>query len=199
MEGVIDGAFADPVMQSQSVFRALMDALANPGTMRKLPVPRAIGTSMIPELVSTLLTLSDHDTSIWLDEVLRSEPANVQFASFHTGAPMVAEPGRAAFAFVHSAEAMPPLDQFNPGTQDYPDRSTTIVLAVPSLSGGPALSLRGPGMKDEVHISPSGLPGDFVGQWEINRALFPRGVDLLLVADGHVMGLPRTTRIAEGQ
>jgi alpha-D-ribose 1-methylphosphonate 5-triphosphate synthase subunit PhnH len=198
MDGVIDGAFADPVMQSQSVFRALMDALANPGTMQKLAVPRAIGTSMTPELVSTLLTLSDHDTSIWLDEVLRSEPANLQFVSFHTGAPVVVEPGRAAFAFVSSVQALPPLDQFDPGTQEYPDRSTTIVLAVPALSGGPALSLRGPGIKDEVHISPLGLPGDFVGQWESNRALFPRGVDLLLVADGHVMGLPRTTRIAEG-
>src|SRR5690606_25837098 len=100
MDRAIDGAFADPVMQSQSVFRALMDALANPGTMQKLAVPRAFGTSMTPELVSALLTLSDRDTSIWLDEVLRSEPANLQFVSFHTGAPVVVEVGKATFAFV---------------------------------------------------------------------------------------------------
>ena len=194
----LDGGFADPVLQSQTAFRAIMDALANPGTVQKLVAPGAITSSIPTELASTLLTLSDHDTSIWLDDRLRADSAVLEFVNFHTGAPVVREPGRAVFAFADGAEHLPPFDQFSLGTQQYPDRSTTIVLAVPALSGGAELITRGPGIKDHGHISPAGLPGDFLAQWAANRELFPRGIDLLLVADGAVMGLPRSTRIAEG-
>ncbi|WP_316359358.1 phosphonate C-P lyase system protein PhnH [Devosia sp.] len=194
----LDGGFADPVLQSQAAFRAIMDALANPGTVQKLVAPGSPTSSIPLELVSTLLTLSDHDTSIWLDDSLRADSAVLQLVSFHTGAPVVREPGRAAFAFAAGAEHLPRLDQFNLGTQEYPDRSTTIVLAVPALTGGPDLIIRGPGIKDHGRISPVGLPEDFIGQWSANRELFPRGIDLLLVAEGAVLGLPRSTRIAEG-
>src|SRR5690606_30793547 len=118
--------------------------------------------------------------------------------AFHTGAPIVSEPGRAVFAVAAHAGELPRFDQFNLGTQEYPDRSTTIVLGVTALSGGAELPTRGPGIKGHGHISPVGLPEDFIEQWTANRDLFPRGIDLLLVADGAVLGLPRSTRIAEG-
>jgi alpha-D-ribose 1-methylphosphonate 5-triphosphate synthase subunit PhnH len=194
----LEGGFADPVLQSQTVFRAIMDALANPGTAQELVTPASLQSSLSAELASVLLTLSDHDTSIWLDDILRADAAVLEFVNFHAGAPVVREPGRAVFAFATGAEHLPDLDQFNLGTQEYPDRSTTIVLAVEALTGGQTLIARGPGIRDHGHISPVGLPGDFVSQWSANRALFPRGVDLLIVAPGQVMGLPRTTRITEG-
>ena len=198
MDTVLEGGFADPVMQSQSAFRAIMDALANPGTVQKVITPVPVGGPLTPQLAAVLLTISDHDTPIWLDDRLRSDAAVLTFVGFHSGAPIVREPGRAVFAFATGAEHLPNLDQFNLGTQEYPDRSTTIVLAVPALIGGQTLITRGPGIKDHGHISPLGLPGDFVAQWGANRDLFPRGIDLLLVAPGQVMGLPRSTRITEG-
>jgi alpha-D-ribose 1-methylphosphonate 5-triphosphate synthase subunit PhnH len=194
----LDGGFADPVLQSQTAFRAIMDALANPGTVQKLGAPTSMRSGISVELAGVLLTLSDHDTSIWLDDRLRANSAVLEFVSFHTGAPVVREPGRAVFAFAGGAEHLPRFDQFNLGTQEYPDRSTTIVLAVEALTGGAELITHGPGIKGHGHISPIGLPGDFSTQWSANRELFPRGIDLLLVADGAVMGLPRSTRIAEG-
>ena len=198
MDAGLDGGFVDAVLQSQSAFRAIMDALANPGTVQKLVTPPAIRSSISAELAGILLTLADHDTSIWLDDALRADAAVLDFVKFHTSAPVVREPGRAVFAFAAGAEHLPRFDQFNLGTQEYPDRSTTIVLAVPALTGGETLVTRGPGIKDHGHISPLGLPDDFAAQWAANRELFPRGIDLLLVADGAVMGLPRSTRIAEG-
>lgn len=198
MDAVFEGGFADPVMQSQTVFRAVMDALANPGTAQKLALPAAGQVHLTAELASVLLTFGDADTPIWLAQSLRGPADAEAFMAFHTGAPASREPGRAAFAFAASTADLPRLDQFNLGTQEYPDRSTTVVLAVEALAGGAELITRGPGIKDHGHISPVGLPEDFVGQWAANRALFPRGVDLLLVADGAVMGLPRSTRITEG-
>ena len=197
MDALLEGGFAAPVFQSQAVFRAIMDALANPGTRQNLVLPASTTIHMASELVSTLLTLSDHDTPIWLAETLR-DPAVSAFVGFHTGAPIVGKMGRAVFAFASHAAELPRHDSFNLGTQEYPDRSTTIVLAVEALSGGEPMIIRGPGIRDHAQISPSGLPGDFVAQWAANRELFPRGIDLLLVAGGQVMGLPRSTRIAEG-
>jgi alpha-D-ribose 1-methylphosphonate 5-triphosphate synthase subunit PhnH len=191
----LDGGFVDPVLQSQTAFRALMDALANPGALQNLATPAATGGGLTAELASILLTVSDHDTGIWLDDVLRSNASVLDFVSFHSGAPIVTEPGRAVFAFATGATHLPRLDQFNLGTQEYPDRSTTIVLAVEALGGGDEFIIRGPGIRDHDHISPVGLPGDFLAQWADNRELFPRGIDLLLVAEGQVMGLPRSTRI----
>ncbi|KKB83662.1 hypothetical protein VW29_13195 [Devosia limi DSM 17137] len=197
MDSVLDGGFAEPVMQSQTAFRAIMDALANPGTIRDLVTSKPIG-GLSAELASVMLILADHDTSIWLDDALRGDAAVLEFLSFHTGAPVVRAPGAAVFAGASSASQLPAFAQFNLGTQEYPDRSTTIVLAVPALSGGETLITRGPGIKGHGHINPVGLPKDFVVQWADNRELFPRGIDLLLAADGQVMGLPRSTRISEG-
>ena len=197
MHAVLEGGFANPVFDSQTAFRAIMDALANPGTPRKLPHTPSTQGPLKADLASILLALSDQDTPVWLAQSLRSEPLSA-FIAFHSAAPIVSEPGRAAFALVGHAGELPALDQFNPGTQEYPDRSTTIMLAIEALSGGPERIIRGPGIKDHGHFSPVGLPDDFVAQWAANRELFPRGIDLLLVADGQVIGLPRTTRIAEG-
>ena len=198
MDQGLEGGFSDPVLQSQGGFRAIMDALANPGTVQKLALPATAHRHLTGELASVLLTLSDQDTPIWLADALRGADGVEPFVAFHTGAPVVQEPGRAMFAFATSADALPRLDAFNLGTQEYPDRSTTIVLAVPALTSGAELITRGPGIRDHGHISPLGLPGDFIAQWAANRDLFPRGIDLLLVADGAVMGLPRSTRISQG-
>jgi alpha-D-ribose 1-methylphosphonate 5-triphosphate synthase subunit PhnH len=197
MDTALEGGFTHPVMHAQSSFRAIMDALANPGSIQPLTQPATVLATLGPDLASVLLTLADADTTIWLGETLRSAEIST-FVGFHTGAPLTRDPQKSQFAFASTAAELPPLNQFSLGTQEYPDRSTTIVLAVSSLTGGADLTIRGPGIKDHAHIAPVGLPGDFVAQWFVNRAEFPRGVDLLLVADGGVMGLPRSTRISEG-
>jgi alpha-D-ribose 1-methylphosphonate 5-triphosphate synthase subunit PhnH len=192
----IDGGFAEPVLAGQRAFKAVMDALSRPGIIQHLPGEATAPSAMPQGLGEIALTLCDHDSPIWLDSNLASENAVLEWLKFHTGAPIVADRNEADFAFVTTA--LPPLASFALGTDEYPDRSTTIVLAVPSLTAGPALTLRGPGIKETAIISPAGLPGDFLGQWAENRAQFPRGVDLLLVAPVGVIGLPRTTRISLG-
>lgn len=187
----IQGGFDDPVLGSQGVFRALMHALARPGTVQPLPALPRPPAPLTPELAAVAQTLCDHDTPLWLDPALR-DPAVADWLRFNTGAPIVDDPVEAAFAL---ALTLPEIAGFAQGTDEYPDRSTTIVLAVPAFDGGPALTLRGPGIESTATVAPTGLPDDFIAQWAGNRARFPRGVDLLLVSGGRVLGLPRTTRI----
>jgi len=133
---------------------------------------------------------------VWLSS--RLDTATVRdFCAFHTGARFTTDLGKAQFAFVAKGDVMPDLSHCNLGTQDYPDRSTTLVVEVESLFGGTNLDLRGPGIRDIATIAPRGLPETFVCQWSENRALFPRGIDLVLVSSGQVIGLPRSTRIVE--
>lgn len=191
----LEGGFAEPVFGAQETFRALMDALANPGQMQALAHELHAPAGLPLELAAIALAMCDHDTQVWLDPSLVENEAIVAWLRFHTAAPLTTDPGRAHFALVADISALPALDRFALGTDEYPDRSTTIALSLPWLNGGPDLTLRGPGILDHAHIAPSGLPHDFVAQWTGNRELFPRGIDLLLASGGQVIGLPRSTRI----
>jgi alpha-D-ribose 1-methylphosphonate 5-triphosphate synthase subunit PhnH len=38
-------------------------------------------------------------------------------------------------------------------------------------------------------------PADLVERLQINQTLFPRGIDVVLVADDSIVAIPRTTRL----
>lgn len=192
----LEGGFVEPVLGAQRGFRALMDALANPGTIRQLDLGVSPPAPLTAELAVVALTLCDRESPFWLDSQLIDSTSVSAWIRFHTGAPVITEAAAAHFALLADAANLLPLGRFSLGTDEYPDRSTTVAVALPSLSGGVPFTLRGPGIKDEVTIAPAGLPGDFHAQWLENQAQFPRGVDLLLVAGGEVIGLPRTVRIS---
>ena len=190
---------ADPVLSAQSAFRAIMDATARPGSIRSIegiasaPAPLSAGAAAVA------LTLLDQDTPVWLDARLAAVPQLGDWLRFHTGAPIVADASRSAFAFVGSAAQLPQFDAFNPGTPEYPDRSTTLVLQVESFTLGSPLALSGPGIRGRQFFRAAPLPADFAERLAANRALFPRGVDLLLVCGDAVAALPRSVHVtAEG-
>ena len=191
----IEGGFADLVLDAQSVFRAVMEALARPGMVQTLTPDAVPPPPLTPELGAVALTLCDHDTPVWLDPVLAASPEVTGWIAFHCGAPITADPAAAQFALVSDAALLPSLQAFGQGTDEYPDRSTTVVLA--SGIATRAVTLRGPGIKDVLSTELPLPEGDFLAQWAENRERFPRGIDLLLVRSGAVIGLPRTTRISE--
>lgn len=190
----VEGGFADPVMEAQVAFRALMDAMARPGSLCDLPGSLAPPAPLPKGLGAVALTLCDPDTPVWLAPAFDT-PEVRGWLAFHCACPLVAEPAQSAFAFAPAGAECPPLTTFNPGTQEYPDRSTTLVLAVEALTGGAPLDLEGPGIRTRETLAAIGLPEGFVAERAENRALFPRGGDLLLVAGLKVCALPRTTRV----
>ncbi|MEI5679834.1 MULTISPECIES: phosphonate C-P lyase system protein PhnH [unclassified Mesorhizobium] len=191
----IDGGFANPVFDAQAVFRAVMDAMARPGTIQPcggLTVPPA-PLSLVAGAVA--LTFCDNDTPLWLDPALQASAAAKHWLGFHSGAPLAHTPADAHFALVSSPAELIALENFAQGTQEYPDRSTTLILQVTSLSSGENLLLEGPGIEKAAMLAPTPLPRHFVEQWKQNRARFPRGVDVILAAPEGIACLPRTTRI----
>ncbi len=197
MLDTISTGFDDPVLASQSHFRALMDALARPGSLQSFAADMVPPNGLSRELAAIALTLADHETLVWLDPPLAADPAVAAWLAFHTGARLTADPAEAAFAFVSDFAALPPLADFAPGDDAYPDRSTTIVVAVTELAARGPLALAGPGIDGERRLAVAGWPAGLTEAFAANRALFPRGVDLVLAAPGHIAALPRTTRIRE--
>jgi len=183
------------VFAAQSTFRKVMDATARPGSIQTIAATEGAPAQLAQGAAAIALTLFDHDTPIWLDPAVASEKVK-QWLRFNTGCPIVADQTQAAFALGGDLAALPQLESFALGTPDYPDRSTTLILQLASLTDGDRLSLSGPGIQGTASLAPAGLPKDFIEQLAANRALFPRGVDLLLVAGNNVAALPRTTIVA---
>lgn len=188
--------FANPVQSSQSVFRCVMNALARPGSVQTIAetvnAPSPLGLAA----AAVALALFDHDTPIWMDDHLAGESGIGNWLRFQTGAPLAREASGAAFALIHSGVALPDFGSFALGTLEYPDRSATLVVQVDTLSEGPELVLSGPGIQGMSTLRAGALPTDFAKRMQANHALFPCGVDLLLVCGNQLTALPRSTRVA---
>ncbi|PBB30838.1 phosphonate C-P lyase system protein PhnH [Mesorhizobium sp. WSM3868] len=191
----IEGGFADPVFNAQTAFRAIMDAMARPGSVQALPPLAQPPAPLSATVGAVALSLCDNDTPIWLDPWLQAEATVKAWLGFHTGAPLANTPADAHFALIANPAGMAALDGFSQGTQEYPDRSTTLILLTDDLVSGPSLLLEGPGIEKTATIAPTGMPRHFVEQWKQNNQRFPRGVDIILAAPGKLACLPRTTRI----
>jgi len=186
--------FADPVGAAQATFRAVLAAMAEPGRIMTLDValapPRPLGVAA----AAVALSLLDGDTPLWCDPACRPV---APFLRFHTGVALVDAPEHARFALIGDPAALPSLAQFDAGTDEYPDRSASLILAVTHLGAGAALMLRGPGIKERRRLAVAGLPAGFRAEWRANHARFPRGIDVILTAGDRLACLPRSVEILE--
>lgn len=193
---LIGAGFADPVFQSQGAFRALLAALSEPGLARDLGQAVDPPPGLAPGTAVALLTLADYETPIWLPAALSDGPAGA-WLRFHCGAALIEDPARAAFAVIDGAAPEPKLAAFNAGDDQFPDRSTTVLVQCAGLKGGETVMLEGPGIPGRRTIAPAGLRAGFWAEVADNAALYPLGVDLLLIHGAEVLGLPRSTQILE--
>ena len=187
-------AFADPVVESQAAFRAVLRAMSSPGAVMPLGAGVTPPTPLRPAAAAVLLALCDFETTVWLSPAYAGSEVGA-WLKFHTGAPLAKEPADAAFALVDLTRDPLDLAAFAQGTAAYPDRSTTIIGEVEHLATAAGLRLIGPGVNGEARLAVSPLPPRFVESWRINNEGFPLGVDMMFAAPGAVAALPRTTRI----
>ena len=181
-----------PVLDSEQVFRGALEAMSRPG--RVIAVKPVIDTqpkALHAAAASLALALLDQDTPLWLSPQL--EPA-AAYLRFHTGCPLAPERNEAQFALLNALE-LERLDRFRCGTDEYPDRSATLIVQVPYLEEGTGVALSGPGIRGQARASIGGLEERFFLQWARNHALFPRGVDLFFSCGEQLMALPRTTKV----
>jgi alpha-D-ribose 1-methylphosphonate 5-triphosphate synthase subunit PhnH len=195
----LTAGFTDQVIQSQQVFRSILDSLSNPSRCVSIGhhVPEC--PDALPSAVAAaLLTLADYETPVYLAPRFHTKVV-LAWLAFHAGCPIVGLPDQATFAVLDGAEPSPTLDQFNLGDERYPDRSTTVFVVCETLSGGSPVSLYGPGIEHVALISPIGLHEDFWHGLAANHSRFPMSVDVMLVAGSELSALPRTTLAKRGE
>lgn len=191
----LGAGFANPVQSSQAVFRSVMNAMSRPGSIHTIAETVKAPSMMMPATAAVALALFDHDTPVWLDQDFATEADMASWLRFQTGAPLTADASQAAFALIARGAAFPDFETFAPGTPEYPDRSTTLVVQVETLTAGEEIALSGPGIQGTSSLRAGALPQDFAARMQANRALFPLGVDLVLVSGSDLVALPRSVQI----
>ncbi|UCI31737.1 phosphonate C-P lyase system protein PhnH [Mesorhizobium sp. B4-1-4] len=185
--------FEDPIHDAQLAFRELLTALSRPGTVVKLRQPLGSPHPLNGTMAAIALTLVDGDCPTWLSRSIAMKEVR-DYLHLHTNALLTAAPETASLAFVGDAADLPSLSCFHPGEAACPDKATTVVIRLPSLSGGRTITLSGPGIEATAAIDPAGLPDWFWPEWKKNAATYPLGVDVFLIDDAQVIGLPRSTK-----
>ncbi|NEX48769.1 phosphonate C-P lyase system protein PhnH [Pseudotabrizicola algicola] len=181
----LSGGFADAPIQSARAFRALLEAMARPGTIHAVtgaqpPAPLSVAAGV------ALLTLCDGTTPLHLAGT-SDRPEVRDWLAFHIGAPLVG-PQEAALA-LGRWEDLAPVNRFRIGLPDYPDRSATLIVEMDRLTNhGPALT--GPGIETATWLN---LPE--TAAFQANRALFPLGFDTIFTCGDRIAALPRSTRV----
>lgn len=190
-KNVLAAGLPDSVHGTQLAFREVLSALSRPGRIHTLggALP---GVSLGGAMARLLLSLTDDETPVWWQQ----HDASLQnWLRFHTGAGVAPEKKQAAFAVLNPIGSDFVLADFALGTAASPELSSTLLIEVPALAGGPELEWQGPGIQHVQGVGLQGLPADFWVQWQANQGLFPQGVDIVFTCGDSVLGLPRTTRV----
>src|SRR5262249_59609606 len=116
---------ADPTLESQRIFRSLLEAMPRPGRIVDVAVTVHPPAPLHPATAAVCLTLLDFDTPLWLDDAA-ARPEVIEWLKFHCSMPLVTEPAAAQFALVSDVERMPALGAFNAGTAEHPERSAPV-------------------------------------------------------------------------
>ncbi len=184
--------FSDPVMDGQRTFRTVLNAMSQPGRIFRLELDLEVPAPLHHAAGAVALSLLDFETPVWAD--LPADSEAIQWLRFHCGCPLVQDLDSGSFGLITMGRTMPGIDQFNPGLDEFPGTSATLIIQVARLASGHGQRLTGPGVEKEHHLEALGLPDYFWAAWKANHSLYPLGVDLILTAGRELTALPRTTR-----
>ncbi|POZ15304.1 phosphonate C-P lyase system protein PhnH [Lelliottia aquatilis] len=186
-------AFTLAVQDAQHSFRRLLKAMSEPGMIVSLHQLTHGWQPLNIATTSVLLTLADADTPVWLSASMTNDIAS-QNLRFHTSAPLVDQPQQAIFAVADEQISHEQLNALSSGSAVAPETSATLILQVPSLSGGRMLRLTGAGIADERMVAPQ-LPECIIHELTERPHPFPLGIDLILTCGERLLAIPRTTHV----
>jgi alpha-D-ribose 1-methylphosphonate 5-triphosphate synthase subunit PhnH len=176
---------------STAVFRVLLAALAEPGTVQVLP--RAIGQLPVPPALVVPLALADQDCTV---TIVGADPGGELARLLCTATSAWWAPLESAgFVVDLGADAGTPV-ACRRGSALEPERGARLAVAVEGFGGGTEVVLEGPGVPGRRRLRVRGVrPAWFRALAAANRNR-PAGVDAwLLSPHGGVVGLPRSTRV----
>ena len=189
-------ALPDAAFGTQRTFRALLDAMSRPGRIISIEFPEKCPAALEPAAAAISLCVFDHDTEICLGDGVAGVEV-FDFLKFNCGCPITKSTMLSDFAIVSSLSGLPGLTQFKQGSDEFPERSTTLIAQVPDLEAGAAICLTGPGIETESSLRVAGIPDYFWRERRGQNEIFPRGVDIVFACGDRIVALPRSTRLGD--
>lgn len=181
--------------EAARLFRSILTAFSKPAVAVPLATCPAAPAPLLPAAAAILLSLCDYQTPVWLSPSLNAEAVR-KFIRFHTGAPITDVEDEATFAVLAVGEATSFIDRFPLGTDEYPDRSATLILQTEGLESGAEVTVKGPGLQHPVNLAVSGADAAFWLRVQGNSQLFPVGLDFLFASQGEMAALPRSMSVS---
>lgn len=179
-------------MESALIFRVILDAMAKPCTPQNFHSTSGAPSPLFSNTSDLVNTLCDFQSAIWLSASFDT-PDVTRHIKFNTGAPIVNIPREATFAIL-TAQQVSEIGDFNLGTDEYPDRSTTLLIQVDGFDSDD-VELSGPGLKLPISFGAAGLGVAFWAAMIVNHNLYPLGVDVIFISPTAIACCPRSTRI----
>jgi alpha-D-ribose 1-methylphosphonate 5-triphosphate synthase subunit PhnH len=196
--------FGDPVVQNmdqhvietQRIFRNLLDGMARPGKLQSLPLYSEL--EMKWPILAVARTLLDHEVRFsakqvgewreWVELMTMSVAVEIEEADY---------------VFWDARQASSFDGELKLGTELDPELGATLILLVDQIADtqldnlqGVSLTLSGPGVRDVRRVYVTGLNKHLISLWQSQQSLYPLGTDWMLVdMSGTMIGLPRSTQI----
>ena len=170
----------------------LLDAMARPARVCNVGGDLQPIDGVYSATLATLLTLADNDTPVCLIGAGGLELG--AYLRFHCGCRVVEDPADAAFGLICNPALASRAFEFPIGSDEYPDRSATVILQVASLTSGPSRTIQGPGIPSAVKFAPV-VDADFWTAWCANARLYPCGIDVIFTCGNQIAALPRSSRL----
>ncbi len=184
---------------ARDVFRAVLDAFANPGRIRHLSCPTG---SHGPAVAWPVLALADLEVTLAVvGEPTESADLGARL-SRATGARLTPAIGDADMVLLANGLTVDALTSCRVGTADAPEHGARVIAACSTIGSLPAHGSRasvwvaGPGAAHGRRIDLGGVEPAAIEELGRINAAYPAGVDLVFVApDGSIVGVPRSCRV----
>lgn len=186
--------------RSQQLFDVMLRTLAEPGTVRRLPV--SFDGLEIPTALWLPLALADVDTPVHIagDTIAPDRMGRwAEIVSGATDAPIV--DAAAARIVVGLSTDVDLLSRISVGTATAPEDGARLAIAVAGLhaearAGSQTIALSGPGVPGTRRLGIDGLDADVIDRLGRAGAAFPAGFDTwLFTGAGRVAAIPRSTAV----
>lgn len=178
-------SFSHSFADSQRAFRLILKAISEPGVKVTLPRIPVWGNAS-PAVTAILMTLVDRETPFWLDSSLGDE---AMLATLQRFGARTAAKAEASVALLHAASDIA-IAEFSPDSCS----PATVIIEVPTLSGGLTLRLSGPNLRESRAVAPK-LPKAVLHYLRERVHSFPQPIDLIFTCGDQMMALPHTTNV----
>ena len=184
----------DEVLDSQKVFRRLLDAMANPGRRCGIRQQSEKLFGGEAEFLALAMTLLDASVSFCVPE---NPELTEQIILLTHARPAPVE--QADYLFVTRAEQLAQMiESVKEGTLENPHSSATLLVKVPQGQPERAVLISGPGVDGQAEISVPPAVMDAARLRDQQEYEYPQGIDLIfLLPAGELLCLPRLVRMEE--